>query len=433
MASKGSFDVYARQGETWSFQGTYPLSEKATALSDADLLDQTPETNGVRVMQTIDGTQNHRDKEKLVWVSPWLKSGRPKPPPRKKAPPAPVEPSSEKAEANRDNLGGSDFDPPPSSASGKAPAGLADPMAAVKQAAAVEVPDQDLEEDVDEDLTAGRDQPRTRKRVEFKPENPARIVNKLLLGIGIASIITVLVTFGMPHVSHLMASFGFSIMPEGQRSLSGSTSLAIFMITLLLTCAGLFRANDFGLKVTEELVLPGDQTGPHHSHATPSPDAVQSATPGAAPNASSVTASDPPPPAPPPDNESRAEQRYIIVRFMTGAIDAIKSDFPRLDHHTAFGLCLYIGGAVDSFAEQRGLPVDHAAVLMREIIGALQTNTERARSFCEGFAHYKTDPDYAELAKAGGVAMKLFLGADPGQAFQNLRPLMLTWADNAPS
>ncbi|MGB0670745.1 MAG: hypothetical protein ACPGNT_04560 [Rhodospirillales bacterium] len=427
MAAKGSFDIYIRRDGSWSFHATFPIEEKAAALQSAESLDRAPDTDGIRVMQTVDGTQTKRSQEKLIWVSPWLKTGGPKPPPAKMN----AEPEVRTAASSESGRSHPDYGDAPPVPGGRAgvssgKASSAGDSHADAPGGHPTAPDSSFKGQTE----PAQQGPKVRKRVEFRPDNPGRIVNKLVLAVGISALISIVAIFGIPILQNALSGFGLSIGQSDARSLGMPASLSIFLVLLVATLGLLFRSSDFGLRVTEERVWEeeGKDTGPALAD-----DGLMDETAPALPASGSKLP--PLPGAAPPEpehvfiSETRAEQRFLMVRFMTGAIDAIKGEFPRLDTHTAFGLCLFIAAAADSFAANRSLSDSQRQALIREIIGALQTNAKRAETFCHDYPSYRSTPAYAALMAGGAEAMNSFLSTDrQDRAFQDLLGLMRSWS-----
>lgn len=177
----------------------------------------------------------------------------------------------------------------------------------------------------------------------------------------------------------------------------------------------------------QSLLFPG---GMHDEDEAPSAPALPSEAP-----AFSIAHEDEPedetvPPEPEAEPESPAadfeQQRLFVMRFLGGAIAAIKGVRPQLDASTKFAFDLALAGGCEVVAQKSGLGERDKREILRESVEMVGTKPELARTFADKYESYFTEPRYKQMADLGREAMTRFLSGDP-QPFQALSAAIESW------
>lgn len=140
----------------------------------------------------------------------------------------------------------------------------------------------------------------------------------------------------------------------------------------------------------------------------------------------------PVPEAPAPSEVSTIEavglerHRMTTMRFLGDLLGHLKALRPSLDAYNRFGVDLMMSGAVDSLADNFGVPEHLSRELLRECVVLLGTKPAMAESFCAKVEDYLQEPRYFHLVQAGREMMTAFL-RDGGDAFGGLAAALELW------
>ena len=115
-----------------------------------------------------------------------------------------------------------------------------------------------------------------------------------------------------------------------------------------------------------------------------------------------------------------------FLRFLTDAFTSIQQDHPKLNTFSKFGMNLYMCGGCSTICQSKGISDDLMQGLLKEGLGLIGTNAERAQSFCDEIPTYGNTPRYAGIINAGGQAMTNFLGGQ-GSSNAGLSGLLTEW------
>lgn len=99
-----------------------------------------------------------------------------------------------------------------------------------------------------------------------------------------------------------------------------------------------------------------------------------------------------------------------FLKFLTDAVTSIQKDHPQLNTFSKFGMNLYMCGACSTICQSKGIPNTAMLGLLKESLGIIGTNAQRAQSFCDDIPSYGSNPRYAGMIQAGGKAMADFMG-----------------------
>lgn len=107
--------------------------------------------------------------------------------------------------------------------------------------------------------------------------------------------------------------------------------------------------------------------------------------------------------------------RLIMMKFLGGAVSAIKTVRPQLDAYNRFGINLYLAGACGALAEARQLSDTERRVLIQEAVEVIGTRAEHANQLLDRLDAYKSQGRYRQMIAAGKVAMEVHLSgsSDP--------------------
>jgi class 3 adenylate cyclase len=173
----------------------------------------------------------------------------------------------------------------------------------------------------------------------------------------------------------------------------------------------------------------------------PEEDSHWEAAPGPEPEEPSPPEEPPAPPAqeePPseiPEEEPVGEsnlseagqtQRQLLGSFMEMVQRDLAQAAPRMDSSTRFAVCLFVSGAVESLANDKGLPREETVVLLSDAVETLGTPPEQAARFAETYENYLLNPRYLEMFESGRLSVNCFLEGDSDGAHR-LAPSLEVW------
>jgi adenylate cyclase len=141
-----------------------------------------------------------------------------------------------------------------------------------------------------------------------------------------------------------------------------------------------------------------------------------------------------PEPAPPVEEEEEfialspdyEVHRMSVMRFLGGAVAALKAAKPQLDAYTKFAIDLALAGATDVAAKRGKLSRQEQMAILREAVQVIGTKPELAKSFCERYDEYVKDPRYEQMAETGRESMGRYLDGKP-DPFASLPSALQSW------
>lgn len=118
--------------------------------------------------------------------------------------------------------------------------------------------------------------------------------------------------------------------------------------------------------------------------------------------------------------------RLIIMKFLGGAVAAIKTTHPQLDAYNKFGVNLYMAGACEFLAEQKSLTPAETNALVQETVEVIGTRPEQAKHLVSRLESYRKEPRYHQMINAGRVAMDRHISG-AGDPFMAVGGVMKNW------
>jgi adenylate cyclase len=118
--------------------------------------------------------------------------------------------------------------------------------------------------------------------------------------------------------------------------------------------------------------------------------------------------------------------RLIIMKFLGGAVAAIKTTHPQLDAYNKFGVNLYMAGACEYLAEQKSLSAQETNALVQETVEVIGTRPEQAKHLVSRLDSYRKEPRYHQMINAGRVAMDRHISG-AGDPFMAVGGVMKDW------
>ncbi len=131
-------------------------------------------------------------------------------------------------------------------------------------------------------------------------------------------------------------------------------------------------------------------------------------------------------PAVPPTGLAESN-RSAMMRFLGGAVDAVKRTAAVLDNYNKFALNLYLAGGVESLCDTRGLGETDRRQLTATMLETLGTGGDLARRFHDKLPEYLLEPRYLQVLQAGRNAMDEFLAGHDGNAHGELASVIKDW------
>lgn len=120
------------------------------------------------------------------------------------------------------------------------------------------------------------------------------------------------------------------------------------------------------------------------------------------------------------------QARLVIMKFLGGAVNIIKTTHPQLDTYNRFGVNLYLAGACEMLATHRKLTPEDSRRILLESVEVIGTKAEQARHLLDRMTAYQREPRYTQMISAGRAAMDAHISgkADP---FLPLGAIMKEW------
>ncbi|MBB4315144.1 adenylate/guanylate cyclase domain-containing protein [Roseospira marina] len=114
-------------------------------------------------------------------------------------------------------------------------------------------------------------------------------------------------------------------------------------------------------------------------------------------------------PAEPAETVSKALQtaQDASTAFLSRYVPALKSVRPRIDTYNRFGINLYLAGVCEIIAQDHGLTYGEFERLLRETVEIMGTRPPQASSFVDRLRTYLAEDRYAEMVQHGREAMTL--------------------------
>ncbi len=131
-------------------------------------------------------------------------------------------------------------------------------------------------------------------------------------------------------------------------------------------------------------------------------------------------------PALPPTGLAESN-RSALMRFLGGAVDAVKRTAAVLDTYNKFALNLYLAGSVDTLCDIRGLSESDRRHLTGTMLETLGTGGDLARRFHDKLPEYLLEPRYLQVVQAGRNAMEEFLAGREAAAHAELTAVIKDW------
>lgn len=120
-------------------------------------------------------------------------------------------------------------------------------------------------------------------------------------------------------------------------------------------------------------------------------------------------------------------QQPAVMRFLNGAVNAVKSAVPVLDSYNKFALHLYMAGGVETLCEFRKLGDPAKESLTATALETLGTKNDVARMFHRKLGEYLLEPRYLGVVQAGRDAMGDFLSGDETSTHRRIKDVMRDW------
>ncbi|HSV28899.1 MAG TPA: adenylate/guanylate cyclase domain-containing protein, partial [Candidatus Omnitrophota bacterium] len=128
-----------------------------------------------------------------------------------------------------------------------------------------------------------------------------------------------------------------------------------------------------------------------------------------------------------PSGITAESQQPTVMRFLNGAVNAVKAAVPVLDSYNKFALHLYMAGGVETLCEFRKIGEAGKIKLTMSALETLGTKGDVARKFHEKLDEYVLEPRYLGVVQAGRDAMGDFMVGDEGGAHSRIKDVMKEW------
>ncbi|MBF0169204.1 MAG: adenylate/guanylate cyclase domain-containing protein [Alphaproteobacteria bacterium] len=131
-----------------------------------------------------------------------------------------------------------------------------------------------------------------------------------------------------------------------------------------------------------------------------------------------------------PDEDGEApdfeRHRMTVMRFLGGAIAAIKTVRPQLDAYTKFAVDLALAGACEVVAAKAGLGDADKRMILKDSVELIGTKPDLAQAFAEKYESYFVEARYKQMAELGREAMNRFMAGEP-MPFMALPAALESW------
>lgn len=397
------YDIYVRSSSGWRRHDSAPGDDKNEALAAAAGLDASSVHQGVRVMAVTE-YEGRPPLETLAWISPHL---------------------SKVASVSRQMR-------EQATAAERAVADIADEVAPPLPDVLASRTDE-ITPTEESERTVRR--PRRRSEPEMRQTNGGALIGKLSV-CGLISFAVAVIVF-VPLVA-LSEGLGarFNIGPQASEQIAVGLSFLVFAVTASVLMRRAYMAHEpiyerVGHPVKTRR-LPNDARPRPDSPASnlavpPKPSIDESAE--VLTEASSQPEDPEPKPQPGTAGGLNQQMRRHMLKFLAGALSAIKDDVPKLNRHVQFGLNLFMSGAAERYGEQSSLTKMQAFVLVREMVEALGNSPDRVDAYCRQYAEYKAQDSYRMIMEAGRKTMDIH-NAGTENPFADFAEVMRLWTSN---
>lgn len=130
------------------------------------------------------------------------------------------------------------------------------------------------------------------------------------------------------------------------------------------------------------------------------------------------------------ENSSDAvdKNRMELMKFLSGAVNALKATRPQLDKSGKFAFHLYLAGAAEVLADRKGLGESAVRDLMAETMRMFGTKAEMAQMFVDKYEEYLMVPSNLLMIQAGRASMTKIQDGDTSTGvFKDLTKALTDW------
>jgi len=128
----------------------------------------------------------------------------------------------------------------------------------------------------------------------------------------------------------------------------------------------------------------------------------------------------------PANEQGMSQARLVIMKFLGGAVNAIKMTHPQLDAYNKFGVNLYMAGACELLGEHKKISPEQRNMLIQETVEVIGTRPEQARHMISRLDGYRKEGRYRQMINAGRVAMDRHIHGS-GDPFMAIGGIMKDW------
>jgi class 3 adenylate cyclase len=257
----------------------------------------------------------------------------------------------------------------------------------------------------------------------------------------------------MPEIIIFLYDYGFRITPDAYGQLMFAVFVLVFlMVAVPLAVRHLPSHPDLGIrrpafawplrasapvdremkkslnKLVDRALAGGDKPVPEE---TPAPPPIEEPLPEIheypEEELPEIKPDEPATPAAAKDSPDQDQLNTVSMRFLGGAINAMKSVFPVLDRTNKFALNLYMAGAVEAMADARRLDEAQSRKVLAVSLETLGTPPDMAQRFHEKMQEYMLEPRYMQLIQAGRNAMETWQSGQEGAAHKALTETIRAW------
>ncbi len=126
------------------------------------------------------------------------------------------------------------------------------------------------------------------------------------------------------------------------------------------------------------------------------------------------------------DAQDFEAHRLSVMRFLGGAIAAIKTVRPQLDAYAKFAVDLTLAGACEVVAARAALSDRDKRVILKEAVEMIGTKPDLAQAFADKYESYFVESRYKQMAEIGRESMNRFLAGEE-QPFMALPAALESW------
>lgn len=398
MAGQTTYEVYIQQGSRWEIHSRHNAVQKDAAIQEAKALEATHNIDATKVVKEVYHAKDGRTEEFTIYKSESLK---------KKSPSA------------REVF-------------------AAAPSAAVRSVQMATTASESKR-------SAKRNPPATRKPVARKrrPQKRSSLINVIvkvllvmLFSIAISAVFTAMGAMNLPYTE----IFGVSLAGNSRTNVLFIVFVVSFMLSALLTAKSILKKSDF------------ERSGPSVRAAASPVARVAAVAPlpvideQAAPLPVEEAPAEKSEPEKEPEKEKEKEkekeeaentralppeaeqQKRYMMTFLGESLGNVSGGAQKMDNFHKFGVNLYLAGAVEVLAKQKGLDDDSEARILAEGVQVMGFNRQAAESFSAKKEEYLlADSRYMQMYQAGRNALSSSLEGDT-QAPKQLDRALIEWS-----